>query len=133
VSVLGRAWQSRPTCEARCTSPAGYPALIGGSRTRLLHRWSGHIKEARLPRSCDGGDVFFLRAEYKEIPQEIRSLNETEKMRSAIPERLKDVVWLIEVEPLGTGPSPAADSEDDQDDGCRKKGKANMDVRGWGG
>ena len=25
------------------------------------------------------------------------------------------------------------DSEDEQDDGCRKKGKAKMDVRGWGG
>ena len=25
------------------------------------------------------------------------------------------------------------DSEDEQDDSCRKKGKAKMDVRGWGG
>ena len=88
--------------------------------------------------------LLFLRAEYEEIPQEIRPLNEAE-MRSAIPERLKDVVCLKEVEPLETGPSPATnepeviisynvdDSADEQDDGCRKKGKAKMDVRGWGG
>ena len=99
------------------------------------------------------GMFLFLRAEYDEIPQEIRSLNEAE-MRSAISERLKDVVWLKEMEPLETGPSPAAssdepegiisdneddsadeqdDSEDERDDGDRKKGKAEMDVRGWGG
>ena len=52
-----------------------------------------------------------------------------------------------EVEPLEAGSSPSTcsdepvviisdnedNSEDEQDDGCRKKGKPKMDLRGWGG